>query len=360
MASPGLAALALRSVAINCGWGLVLGSIFFFTGDGETLRGWLVAVAISTTYSNCIGLPAKLALGSLAPRFRRHRPGVQALLYIGALMPVAAAGCATADLVFVLSGLRSWGAFAEQFAGDLKVTLLISLVVAVSVMSYERLRSRLVDAETRLRDEELSRERALRLAADAQLSSLESRIRPHFLFNALNTVLALIPDDPKRAEAVLERITALLRASLRMDPGGLVALRDELSLVTDYLEIEAVRFEDRLRWTVDVPEALRGVVVPAFAVQTLVENAVKHAASVRRQGTAIRVAARPDGQRVLVDVEDDGPGFANVALPGGHGLDTLRARLAALFGDAATLEIASVSGRTCVTIRLPAESQAAA
>ena len=106
-----------------------------------------------------------------------------------------------------------------------------------AVIGYERLRGRLVETEERLRDQELSHERALRLAADAQLSSLESRIRPHFLFNSLNAVLALIPEDPKRAEAVLERITALLRASLRVDPSGLVPLREEMALVTDYLEI---------------------------------------------------------------------------------------------------------------------------
>jgi LytS/YehU family sensor histidine kinase len=233
-------------------------------------------------------------------------------------------------------------------------------VVAVGIIGYERLRGRLVDAEARLCDEELSRERALRLATDAQLSSLESRVRPHFLFNALNAVLALIPEDPKRAEMVLERITALLRASLRVDPVGLVPLRDELSLVSDYLEIEAVRFEDRLRWALDVPEELMAVDVPPFAVQTLVENAVKHAASVRREGASIRVVARRDGERITLEVEDDGPGFVGVSLPRGHGLETLRARLAVVFGDAGELAISSASGRTRVTLRLPAKKREAA
>jgi hypothetical protein len=360
MESPGLLTHAIRSVAINCGWGIALGSIFFFTADGHGVTWWLTSVAISTTYSNFIGLPATLFFVAMAPRFRRFRPMTQVLAYLGALLPVSAVGCAAADAFFVAIGLRPREDFVAQLLGDARVTLVIALMIGFGVIGYERLRGRLADAETRLRDEELSRERALRLATDAQLSSLESRIRPHFLFNALNAVLALIPEDPKRAEAVLERITALLRASLRVDAGGLVALRDELSLVRDYLEIEAVRFESRLRWAIDVPEAAMAVAVPAFSVQTLVENAVKHAVSPRREGASIRVAARIDGARVLLDVEDDGPGFDGASLPKGHGLETLRGRLAALFGDTSALEIAGAAGRARVTIRVPAKSQEAA
>jgi hypothetical protein len=359
MATPGLAVHALRSVVINCAWGLALGSIFFFTGDGTSTEVWLKSVAISTTYANFIGLPGTLLFVSLAARFRQHRPMVQVLGYIGVLLPVAAVGCAAADALFVAVGLRSRDDFLEQLYGDARVTLLITLVIGFAVIGYERLRGRLADTEERLRDRELSHERALRLAADAQLSSLESRIRPHFLFNSLNAVLALIPEDPKRAESVLERTTALLRASLRVDPSGLVPLREEMALVTDYLEIEAVRFEAKLRWTVDVPADLMAVAVPAFSVQTLVENAVKHAASSRREGASIRVTASRDGPGVSVHVDDDGPGFDGSTLPKGHGLETLRARLAALFGNAGVLEIAGTRGRSRVTIHVPAQQAGA-
>jgi two-component system, LytTR family, sensor histidine kinase AlgZ len=359
MATPRLAPIALRSVALNFAWGIALGSIFFFTGGGETTRDWFGSVAVSTAYSNFIGLPGTIVFVLLSPRLRALRPMGQVLAYLAMLAPVAVIGCAAADAFFVAVRLRLPDGFLGRFAEDVRVTLIITVIVGAAVIGYERLRARLVDAEARLRDEELSRERALRLAADAQLSSLESRIRPHFLFNALNAVLALVPDDPKRAEAVLERITALLRASLRTAPGGLVPLRDELALVVDYLEIEAVRFESRLRWTIDVPDALQAIAVPAFSVQTVVENAVKYAASARREGASIRVSARSDQALVAVDVEDDGPGFDGQTLPDGHGLATLRARLSALFGDAGALEIAGNAGRARVTIRLPAKQVAA-
>ncbi len=359
MVSPSLSAIALRSVALNCAWGLALGSIFFFTGGGEGAAEWLRSVVFSTTYSNFIGLPGTLVFVLIGPRLRRFKPMGQVLGYLAVLAPMAALGCIAADAFFVAVRFRSADGFLARFVEDARVTLIITLVVGAAVIGYERLRVRLVDAETRLRDEELSRERALRLAADAQLSSLESRIRPHFLFNALNAVLALVHEDPRRAEAVLERITALLRASLRADPGGLVPLRDEMSLVVDYLEIEAVRFESRLRWSVHVPDELMATAVPAFSVQTLVENSVKYAASARQEGASIRIGASRDGQSVSVHVEDDGPGFDGLTLPKGHGLETLRARLAALFGAAGALEIAGTAGGARVTVRLPATGAAA-
>jgi LytS/YehU family sensor histidine kinase len=101
------------------------------------------------------------------------------------------------------------------------------------------------------------------------------------------------------------------------------------------------------------------VAVPAFSVQTLVENAVKHAASSRREGASIRVTASRDGPGVSVHVDDDGPGFDGSTLPKGHGLETLRARLAALFGNAGVLEIAGTRGRSRVTIHVPAQQAGA-
>jgi LytS/YehU family sensor histidine kinase len=107
--------------------------------------------------------------------------------------------------------------------------------------------------------------------------------------------------------------------------------------VTDYLEIERVRFADRLRYEVDAPAAVRSSEVPAFSVQTLVENSVKYAVSARQRGASIRVTARRDGDRLVIEVSDDGPGFGDAVIVPGHGLHELRARLDALYGDRARL-----------------------
>jgi len=135
---------------------------------------------------------------------------------------------------------------------------------------------------------------------------------------------------------------------------GLVPLPHELKIVTDYLEIEHTRLAERLTWSVDVPSDVAPREVPPLAVQTLVENSVKHAIAPRPGGGRVRVDARVAGDRLVLSVWDDGPGFTELALSPGHGLDSLRQRLAARFGEAAALTIGRRDGGTQVTLSLPA------
>src|SRR5260370_15757962 len=132
------------------------------------------------------------------------------------------------------------------------------------------MRSRLEETTLQLRTKELERERALKRATEAQLASLESRIHPHFLFNTLNSISSLIPEDPARAEKLLEQMAALLRFSLDASQSGLVPLSRELKIVTDYLEIERARCGDRLRYHFDVAANAGDAKVPPFACPTLV------------------------------------------------------------------------------------------
>src|SRR5690606_22481923 len=199
-------------------------------------------------------------------------------------------------------------------------------------------------------------QRAIGLATEARLASLESRVRPHFLFNALNSAIALIPEDPRRAEDLLERLGALLRSSLDAQT-PLVSLGQELRVATDYLEIERVRFGERLAYEVDVPDELRGIELPAFAIQTLVENSVKYAVSPRKHGARIQIRARRDGARIAIDVADDGPGFTGEIWQPGHGLDALRSRLDALLGARARL-IAPTNAPHGAAVRIEIEETA--
>src|SRR5262249_45070177 len=132
----------------------------------------------------------------------------------------------------------------------------------------------------------------------------------------------------------------------------LVPLAEELRTVRNYLQIERVRFGDRLRYDVIADEASADAQVPRFAVQTLVENSVKYAVSPRREGASIAGRASADDGHVRVVVEDDGPGFDADATPAGHGLALVRERLARTIGESATLRIETRPGRTCVAIEL--------
>jgi len=193
------------------------------------------------------------------------------------------------------------------------------------------------------------------LQARSQLAALRAQLHPHFLFNALHTVVQLIPLDPDRATRAAEQLAALLRASFD-NPRELVTLREEWSVVQLYLDIEAIRFGERLVVDADfTPEALAAT-LPSFALQTLVENAVRHGAVPRVPATTLRVRAQMDGDELRVSVEDDGMGAEPAALEaGGTGLRRLRERLTGLYGASAALDLRTAPGQGLrAELRLPA------
>lgn len=214
--------------------------------------------------------------------------------------------------------------------------------------------------EQRLRQEEMER-----LAAEAELRALRSQINPHFLFNTLTTIGYLIETAPPRATKTLLRLTSLLRSVLRSE-GELTTLGREIELVEHYLEIERERFEERLRVTIDVPAALRGLQVPCLLVQPLVENAVKHGIAPAIRGGDVRVEARLDAssgmQTLVLAVRNTGAPLAgeHAGRAPGVGLTNVERRLAGHYGDAASLVLSSSHGVTSAEVRLPARVAVAA
>jgi two-component system, LytTR family, sensor kinase len=193
--------------------------------------------------------------------------------------------------------------------------------------------------------------------AEAKLATLEGRLRPHFLFNTLNAIAALIREDPAAAEAMVGQLSDLLRASLKADPLREVTLQDELTLVEQYLSIEHARFQERLGVSLEATEAARNAYVPHLILQPLVENAVRHGISPREAGGSIWVQADQIGERLVVTVEDDGVGIGNAPqeLAGnGVGLGGVRSRLAHLYGSDHTLDVeARRPSGTRVRIEIP-------
>jgi signal transduction histidine kinase len=338
----------LRVAAVSLAAALLITALFTALGR----RG-----PVSTVLWPALVHAATLAglAGVLVPALR-HRlsaagAGAQWMVTVAALLGVAAGGTALACGVIVATSLGA--SFRACFVDSLPIDGLLTMTIGVGLTLYEAQRDRLAAATLALRTQELERERERRLALRARLASLESRLQPHFLFNTLNAISALIQEDPDRAERMVERLAALLRFALDAGERGLVPLADELKIVTDYLEIEQARLGDRLAYALDVHPDAAGAEVPPLAVQTLVENSVKHAIAPRPAGGRIRVGAAVAGGRLRLTVWDDGPGFPPAALPAGHGLESLQARLAARFGEAASLTIARQDGGTLVTLSLP-------
>ena len=194
------------------------------------------------------------------------------------------------------------------------------------------------------------------IAARSQLAALRAQVNPHFLFNALHSVVHLIPRDPARAARAAEQVAGLLRATLE-EKRDLVPLDEELGFVRRYLELERLRFGDRLTVTEHVDAEALDILVPVFSVQTLIENAVRHGAAPRRGPTTIDLSARAMNGRLAVSVRDDGDGaeLDSVDASNGTGLRRLRERLAVLYDRRARLDIDSSSGNGFVaSLSLPA------
>jgi two-component system sensor histidine kinase AlgZ len=319
--------------------------------------GWVaIGFIISIVYANSVWTLSNLALPSLAPRFAKLTSPSSWILLSSTILVITVVGCVAAVLTLIAIDIFPRGNLWKLLSTSMFLAAPVSFIIGFSRYIYEGMRHRLQTTTLKLAAKELDEERAHKLAAEARLSSLESRVHPHFLFNTLNSISSLIQEDPVLAERMVERLSALLRFSLDSNQYRTVPLRKEINIVVDYLEIEKARFGDRLRYSVDVPRDLESVEVPPLSLQTLVENSVKYVVSQRRDGGEVLVKARLEGGRVQIDVSDDGPGFTPEAITAGHGLDNVQGRLAALFDDRASLSISTLEGHTRVTIAVPNES----
>ena len=199
------------------------------------------------------------------------------------------------------------------------------------------------------------------LRAEAEAKALRAQFNPHFVFNTLHSLMLLVREDPGTAERAIEDVASLIRYASTLERRGqdTVPLKQELEMARRYLALEALRLEERLGvvWEVD-PES-EGMAVPAFALQTLLENAIKHGLSPKPEGGRIRVGLRRGDGRLILKVEDDGMGAdpEKVATSEGSGLRLLERRLAGLYGDAASLTWRTGPGEGFdVEIRWPAST----
>jgi sensor histidine kinase YesM len=361
--SSGFAAHLLRAILIASGCALLVVALFLSLGRfrlPETGRVLLFAF----TYCALIALPSFVILTFLSVRYTARFPRLIVLAQALVLVCLAIAGSFAAGLVFQILHLVPRQEFWAEFRFSAPFSVVVSLMFGLSISAFETMRYKLQAATLEARTRQVEQERAYKLLAEAQLSSLESRIHPHFLFNTLNSIAALIPSDPQKAEDTVGKLASLLRFSLTANHSGTVPLLQELKIVRDYLEIEKTRFGARLRYEIAVPESLGEAQVPPLALQSLVENAVKHVVAQRTEGATIQVRGfKLDGAAgpvphgsICLEVLDDGPGFSLDAIRPEHGLGNLTARLELLFGEDGRLEVARQGSNTAVRLLFPASS----
>jgi two-component system LytT family sensor kinase len=202
-------------------------------------------------------------------------------------------------------------------------------------------------------------EQAKGLLTQQELKLIQAQVNPHFLFNALNTVAAVLRADPARARDLLLHLAAFFRKNLKRPP-DLASLREELEHVGSYLEIEKARFADRLTVETEVDPSLLEVRLPAFTLQPLVENAFKHGLAHTLGPCTARIRARRDGRHALIEIEDDAGAYLEPVAGDGLGLRSVDRRIKTLLGPEYGVAVSCVPGElTRVTVRIPAPEERA-
>jgi sensor histidine kinase YesM len=328
--------------------------IVFAVNPTRSTRDLLQSLVFTFVYANLTSVLASVILGWLMEKVAARRGVSPWKIAIPGILVFTAGGCLAAQSLLAAAGFSGSQHFWIDCFHTLRFALPLALVFGLGAMTHAMLLSRVQTMEHVLHEKEIAEERSRKLAADVRLRSLESWIHPHFLFNTLNSISALIAVDPRQAEQTVGRLATLLRASLDMSDSSLIPLRQEIAMVESYVDIERVRLGPNLRGRVETPPEFGGAMVPPMSVQCLVENAIKHGIVPQSGGGELLVTASADPDGCLhIEVRDSGPGFTLSSIRAGHGLDKLVQRLDALFGDRARLNISRQGDYSLVEMVLP-------
>lgn len=197
---------------------------------------------------------------------------------------------------------------------------------------------------------------------DYELKTLKSQLNPHFMFNAMNSIRALIEEDPESAKVAITKLSNILRYSLQMERMERVPLEDEIETVKNYLDLERIRFEDRLKYKIDIDRITNKIEIPPMMIQTLVENGIKHGIAKRTEGGEVQLKSKmittSNGPKLKIEIRNSGH-FSEEQLKSsnGFGVSNTKHRLNLLFGDEAHFSIMNENGNTVLAeIEIPTVS----
>lgn len=298
-----------------------------------TALGFGGGLIINLAFAQCIGLSILVLTRGVL------RLPLQGRVRVAAVAAAVAVGASGGGILARL--LTGVGASPD---GTREIqSLLIGVVFGCIATAIFWLRERNIRLESDLHARELAQLEAEKQSLSAQLRMLQAQIEPHFLFNSLANVSALIDADPKLAARMLEALIRYLRSSLTRtrEAGG--TLGDEVVLLTDYLEVLKIRMGERLTYKFRISPDLLDRAFPPMLLQPLVENAIRHGLEPKVEGGMLSVCAQMNGEQMTISVIDDGLGFSETS-GSGFGLANVRARLEAVYGPEAHLELQSRVG----------------
>ncbi len=343
--------LLLWVLANSVAGGVVGAAIALFSGEPGAMGRFL---PMGILFANAIGFAAGVSARFILPRYSALPKLLRFPLAIVTLLAGGAFGSALAILFYPL---------AIFYQGRLLLLLvavdsIIAVIVGLIIYNYERLRDEIEAGYRMLADTRVRQERLRELAARSELKALKAQINPHFLFNALNSISALVSVDPDAAQRTLERLAGIFRGTLLASEKESISLGKELELVDAYLEVERARFGKRLTVKQSVTPEARDVAVPPLILQPIVENAVRHGISHSVEGGTVKIEAALTGKGLSIVVEDDGSGAdaedPEEMMSRGYGLRNVRDRLTARFGRGEWLRFESARGKgTRVELVIP-------
>jgi len=337
-----------------------------------TIAGWTsVAIVVALILSASNDLPMRLALPgamvwyyplgilvwlacALDNRFelwRHTRARILLVHAVGALVGLGVWMIAMISIARLAIGPRYWNiVFGEWWMFQLMSNAMVYAAgVGIGLM---------VGSSDRERERERRQAQLEVLAREAELTAVKAQLQPHFLFNALNSILALIEHNPAEAKRMLTRLSSLLHSVFDRLDEPLVSLDRELEIVREYLDIERIRFGDRMTFTIEVDRSARQIAIPPFLLQPLVENAVKHGIEPFSRPGAVRISGGLSDSRLQLSVVDTGPGIHPTdASPHGRGLTLTRQRLQSVYGTGgAVLRSEHGDDGFTVTLDLPVQA----
>lgn len=342
----------LYTLIWNCGLGTALTVVdVLASGSNQLLLGHFLPMLL---ISNLIGFLihfGHLLANAVSGGWPRRAKGLPRLLFSTVLVGSSVLlGLGLGTSLLNGKGLAELIDNRNAVNQSLVVAAAIALLMYLVSSSAER---RVAQAMEKAKQQELIASTA-RLLAEARLRALQAQIEPHFLYNTLANVVSLIGPQPAKAQHMLERFIDYLRASLAASRSDEATLGSEARLIAAYLDVLAVRMGERLRYRIEVPDALRQFAIAPMLLQPVVENAISHGLEPKVEGGEIVVSARQEGDHLILQISDTGVGLGSTmsAKPGGGvGLSNLRERLRSLYGGAARVEL--LENQPCgMTVRL--------
>ncbi|MCP3168294.1 sensor histidine kinase [Myxococcus qinghaiensis] len=342
------------------GWILWVAAFAYWTLQGlaasseaHSVRGVSWSHALLTDgFATALWAPITVAVVYFGLRFpfERRRWRSRLALHVGGALAVS---FFRATVIYSLDPYFHWYDAPPAYTAVLEHALLYNPFIYLTLLGVAH--AIYYAEQVRLRDTQLAR---------AQLHVLKSQLHPHFLFNTLNSISALVHRDPMGSERMIARLSDLLRGTLDAAGREEVTLRDELRTLQLYLDIQGVRFTDRLQVKHEIEQDTLGAHVPHLLLQPLVENAIQHGIAPRSAPGTVTVSARREGPALLLEVRDDGVGLRESTAPkasgSGKGLWITRERLVQLYGPDHRLELRGRSeGGALVSLAIPFRTEPA-